>query len=104
MTSANITLSMIKENESKIHKLENKLDEINEKLDSILEILNTDLRRNCRKMGEHIDFVENVYDNVKRPLGYLCNKVNYFSKHDNKYTLHHNLDHKLTKQEINDTL
>ena len=30
-------------------------------------------------MGEHIDFIENVYDNVKNPLGYLCNKLNSFT-------------------------
>ena len=38
-------------------------------------------------MGEHIDFVENVYDNVKNPLGYLCNKLNYFSNESKDYTL-----------------
>ena len=29
----------------------------------------------CKKMGGHIDFVEEVYDNVKHPLGYICKKM-----------------------------
>ena len=27
-------------------------------------------------MSSHIDFVDNVYDNVKNPLGFFCNKIN----------------------------
>ena len=40
-------------------------------------------------MGNHIDFVENVYDNVKNPLGFICNRVNYFRGQDDnvKYSL-----------------
>ena len=30
-------------------------------------------------MGSHIDFVENVYDNVKHPLTFICNKVKHLS-------------------------
>ena len=52
-------------------------------------------------MGEHIDFVENVYDNVKNPLGFLCNKINYFSKNNDKYTLH-DQEYVLTEEEITD--
>ena len=33
----------------------------------------------CKKMGTHIDFVEQVYDNVKHPLGYICNRVRYYT-------------------------
>ena len=32
-------------------------------------------RKNCNKMGDHIDFVNNVYDTVKVPLHYISNKV-----------------------------
>ena len=28
-----------------------------------------------------------VYDNVKNPLGFLCNKINYFSKKNQEYNL-----------------
>tara|TARA_Y100000591_G_C21566504_1_gene561236 strand:- start:77 stop:505 length:429 start_codon:yes stop_codon:yes gene_type:complete len=58
-------------------------------LDLIIKILNGDVKDNCEKMKNHIDFVENVYDNVKNPLGYLCNKLNFFAKDDN-YQLHDN--------------
>jgi hypothetical protein len=56
-----------------------RLDRLEEKMDRILELLEGDLKNNCEKMGEHIEFVERVYDNVKRPLGYLCDKVKAFS-------------------------
>ena len=32
-------------------------------------------------MGEHIDFVENVYTNVKKPLEYVCGKVNQIASY-----------------------
>ena len=38
-------------------------------------------------MSSHIDFVENVYDTIKSPLGYICNKINYFSSSNTNYTL-----------------
>ena len=38
-------------------------------------------------MGSHIDFVENVYDNVKNPLGFICRKMNNFVGTEKKYSL-----------------
>ncbi len=52
----------------KIESLEEKVDNLNKKIDG--EVL-----EECKKMGSHIDFVENVYDNVKHPLGYICKKI-----------------------------
>ena len=46
-----------------------------EKLDAIMQKLDTNIIKNCDKMGEHIDFVNNVYDTVKVPLHYISNKV-----------------------------
>ena len=66
-------------NKESIKQLHIKLDNINDKLDRIMDILNRDVKEKCDKMGEHIDFIENVYDNMKNPLGYLCNKLNSFS-------------------------
>lgn len=64
---------------NKLNQLEKKIDKINEKIDqSLLD--------NCQKMSDHIDFIETVYDNVKNPLGFLCNKLNVFSG-NNEYTL-----------------
>ena len=49
------------------------------KVDKLAELLDGSLKSNCEKMGEHIDFVERVYENVKNPLGYVCNKVRFLS-------------------------
>jgi hypothetical protein len=44
-------------------------------MDKILEILEKD----CKKMSNHIDFVENVYENIKTPFNYIMNKVGYLT-------------------------
>tara|TARA_B100001094_G_C18172408_1_gene795899 strand:+ start:1258 stop:1539 length:282 start_codon:yes stop_codon:yes gene_type:complete len=61
--------------EKKLIKLETQCNTLEMKLDKIIELLtkNTD---SCEKMSEHIDFVETVYENVKNPLGFICNKIN----------------------------
>ena len=51
--------------------LKEKMDILEKKLDRILELVEND----CKKMREHIDFVENVYDNVKTPFNYVMNSV-----------------------------
>ena len=61
---------------SKLVSLEYKLVDLEVKLNKILELLENDINPNCKKMSTHIDFVDNVYDNVKNPLGFICNKIN----------------------------
>ena len=51
------------------------LERIEERLDKIFEILENRVTKNCEKMSNHIDFIDTVYDNVKSPLAYICNKV-----------------------------
>ena len=63
-----------------IECLERKIDKLEKKIDG-------ELLTECKKMGSHIDFVENVYDNVKNPLGFICRKVNNFVGTEKKYTL-----------------
>jgi len=92
-----------------IKELKEEMKEMNKKLDLILNFLEKDVKVNCDKMGEHIDFVENVYDNVKNPLGYLCNKINFFSNKNKEYTLENIKKEKeeglrLTDEEIDDML
>jgi hypothetical protein len=60
-------------NEIKI--LKNQVERMEEKLDAIMQKLDNNIIKNCDKMGEHIDFVNNVYDTVKVPLHYISNKV-----------------------------
>lgn len=93
-----------------IKELKEEMKEMNKKLDLILNFLEKDVKINCDKMGDHIDFVEKVYDNVKNPLGYLCNKLNYFSNKNAQYTLENikkeieeeNFELNLTQEEFDD--
>ena len=41
----------------------------------ILELLK-DNSKDCKKMSSHIDFIDNVYENVKAPLNFVCNSIN----------------------------
>jgi hypothetical protein len=66
--------------------MENKLDELrtlvidlHKKVDNLQAKMDEEMVPECKKMGTHIDFVENVYDNVKHPLGYICNRVRYYT-------------------------
>jgi hypothetical protein len=67
----------------KIVELENRTERIEQKIDKILELLEKD----CKKMSDHIDFVENVYDNVKMPFYYVMDKVNNLVYSQNKNIL-----------------
>ena len=58
-----------------ITTLKNQVERMEEKLDAILQKLDDNIIKNCDKMGDHIDFVNNVYDTVKVPLHYISNKV-----------------------------
>ena len=62
-----------------LQELIKRTDNIDKKLNDVISILNDDVKKNTQKMGEHIDFIEKIYDNVKSPLGYLCNKINYLN-------------------------
>jgi uncharacterized protein YaaN involved in tellurite resistance len=64
----------------KIIELENQCERMEQKIDKILELLEKD----CKKMTDHIDFIENVYDNVKSPFYYLMDKVNSVSLLSNR--------------------
>jgi archaellum component FlaC len=67
----------IKRVEEKVDKLQNDVSKLHNKLDNLDKLLQNDIAPSCSKMGNHIDFVECVYTNVKSPLGYLVDKVNY---------------------------
>lgn len=64
---------------SKIDSLEYKLIDLEVKLNKIIELIENDVAPNCNKMSSHIDFVDKVYDTVKSPLNFMCNKVNLLS-------------------------
>lgn len=73
--------------ENRIFELEKQYSRIEEKLDFIISIFQKDVAPNCEKMSGHIDFVENVYENVKNPLGFICNKVGSFMGKNETYSL-----------------
>lgn len=68
---------------TKLDSLEYKLIDLEVKLNTILELLERDISPNCNKMSSHIDFVDKVYDSVKSPLNFMCNKVNLLSGNEN---------------------
>jgi len=68
---------------SKLNSLEYKLIDLEVKLNKIIELIENDVSPNCNKMSSHIDFVDNVYDTVKSPLNFMCNKVNLLSGNQN---------------------
>lgn len=74
MMNSNIILryNMI---DKKLTNLENDVKDINKKCDMILELLK-DNSKDCKKMSSHIDFIDNVYENVKAPLNFVCNSIN----------------------------
>ena len=90
----------IENGNNEIDTLTEKMDDIikrshiiESKLDTIICILQDTVSKNTEKMANHIDFIETVYNNVKSPLGFLCNKLNYLKGNDpQKYSLEHKQD------------
>ena len=76
----------------KIEQLNVKIEQLNVKIDEILNILKKDISRNTKKMSDHINFVENVYENVKSPLGFICNTITRYIG-STKYTLNSKIDY-----------
>ena len=60
---------------AELAELSNRIQKIEEKLDIILQKLDNNIIKNCDKMGDHIDFVNTVYETVKVPLHYISNKI-----------------------------
>lgn len=73
---------------NKMLELEKKFEIMEKKMDRILELLEKD----CKKMSDHIDFVENVYDNVKTPFYYVMDKVKYLVSAGDNNTDNNNIN------------
>ena len=74
--------------DSNVAKLIEDIARIEKKVDAILYLIEHKVEKNCNKMGEHIDFVESVYENVKHPLDFICSKVNTMISHENRELEH----------------
>ena len=59
--------------------LNKNIEKNNDKLDLICKKLDGEIMEECKKMASHIDFVEGIYDNIKKPLNYLCDTINSMS-------------------------
>jgi hypothetical protein len=62
-------------NETEI-EINERLNIIENKLDTILDLLKNDIDTKCSKMSNHIEFIEKIYENMKYPLEFICNKIN----------------------------
>ena len=86
----NIRLLNIENSLNNVHMTLNKINvnllQLNKKVDEKNNV-DKDVLQECKKMGAHIDFIENVYDNVKNPLGYICNKIRYVTRNDTTHLL-----------------
>tara|TARA_B100001057_G_C22008558_1_gene628832 strand:- start:74 stop:448 length:375 start_codon:yes stop_codon:yes gene_type:complete len=67
----------------KINNLEIKITNIDNKIDKIYLLLENDIKKDCNKMSNHINFVENIYEYVKNPMFLICNNINKNSKNLN---------------------
>lgn len=54
------------------------LEELSRKMDNIERMLKEN-STNCQKMSNHIDFIERIYEYVKRPLFFFSDKFNRLS-------------------------
>ena len=73
-------LKLIREIYIKVNNIEKKINELECKM-------NEDLVPECKKMGTHIRFIENVYETVRFPLGYFCNKIRSIVGQENQQVL-----------------
>lgn len=63
----------ITETNKRICDLERKMELILNKLEKLDKLEN--IEENCSKMGNHINFVEAVYETVRAPLQFISNKL-----------------------------
>lgn len=95
----------------KFKRVEEAISKLSKKIDMVLELLQNQINDlnnvngSCKKMNDHIDFVENVYTHVKNPLGYIIGNVNKLMRIDSTsteqpYALHDMPTQCLLKNEI----
>ena len=69
----------IKETQNKeeisLNELSKKVDKLQEDVAKILILLESSVKENCDRMGEHINFIEDVYSKVKYPMEYVADKI-----------------------------
>lgn len=76
----------IEEIEDKLELIDTNIQNLTKKINTIIDLLETNVNPNCEKMGQHINFIECIYENVKHPLGYFCSFINHRTE-TNNYSL-----------------
>lgn len=56
--------------------IEQKIDKLNERIEKC--------ELSCKKMDDHINFVENTYETLRTPLDFMKDKFNYLTGNDGK--------------------
>ena len=75
MNTFNVMLiAKINSIDKKTDSIENRLREIDDKLTELIILMN-DNKRDCEKMSTHIDFIDSVYEKLKAPIDYVCNRL-----------------------------
>ena len=60
---------------NRLERLEEKINSLDISMQEIKHILKHNVSPNCKKMEQHITFVDSVYSQVKYPLEVVCNGV-----------------------------
>lgn len=63
--------------EERLKRIEEQIEKLNKKMEGLDTFIRHNLAKDCSKMSEHIDFVDQVYETVRSPLNYICNNINY---------------------------
>lgn len=66
-----------------LKKINTKIDSLEDKINLLLEN-NKNIENDCSKMKEHIDFVENTYTSVRKPLNFIKNQIEYMMGNSNQ--------------------
>tara|TARA_B100000963_G_scaffold357446_1_gene379662 strand:+ start:3021 stop:3260 length:240 start_codon:yes stop_codon:yes gene_type:complete len=60
---------------------DDKMEALEKKMQILISKMEN-LEKTCDKMSNHIDFIDNVYNRVKMPLYWICDKVNSLTYKD----------------------
>ncbi len=84
-------MNEIEEIKNQIKELEKliliKFNEINKKIDLMNEANEMKINmieHNCKKMGDHIDFIEEAYNTVQKPLNYIKKSIDNIMGYESK--------------------
>ena len=76
MQSTSRTLERVEE---KVEEVAERMDKLEAKIESIIKTLEA-MNKDTESMGKHVEFVEGVYDQVKRPFHFLMSSVEQLSQ------------------------